>query len=139
MSTNKAEKSTPKPLVVAMLTPYEEQLIRHITYLRRCTLGEFVSDALAHFVTLRDAYKPDPELFCDKGIYHTHGSKTHTVKLSVSVSHDARLTLDTLYEQDDRELRTILRSALVEYLNHLHKTGQLKLYIDDLARTPFVD
>ena len=135
----KSENSANKGLVVVVLTPYEERLVRHIAYLRRYTLGEFFREAIEHLFKHRAQYRPDSSLFCDKGIYHTYGLKTHSIKLTVGIGVEARLSLDLLSEEDDRDLRTIMRTVVAEYLNHLHSTGDLGLYTASLAKTPFVE
>lgn len=131
------EKTTTKTIAVAMLNQKEDQLIRHIVYIRRYALKDFFQEAIDHFIKMREDYKPDPKKECDRGLYHSYGKKEHSIKLAIALGPEYRLKLDEIAEEDDREIRTVLRTATAEYLNHLKDEGLLDKYKKDMERTPF--
>jgi hypothetical protein len=133
------EKDTTQTIAVCLLTEYENRLIRHIVYARRYLIKDFFYDAIDFFMEFKKHHKDDPRKFKDHGLYQTYGKKEHHVKLSVALGAEYRLKIDTLAEEDDRDLRTVLRTAVIEYLNSLKYSGALDVYENELKNIHFVE
>jgi hypothetical protein len=133
------ENETTQTIAVCPLTEYENKLIRHIVYVRQYLIRDFFYEALDFFINFREEYKPDSSRFEDQGLYYTYGKKQHNVKLSVALGKEYRAKLEALAEEDDRDLRMVIRTAVIQYLNHLKLTGELDTYEEDLKKTRFKD
>lgn len=131
------ENETTQTTAVCVLTEYENKLIRHIVYMRQYLIRDFFYEALDFFIDFRKLHKDDPAKFKDKGLYHTYGKKEHHVKLAVALGKEGRAKLEGLAEEDDRDLRTVIRTAAIEYLNHLKLTGELDNYEKELKKLRF--
>ncbi len=128
------DSTTVNTIAVAMLTVDEKTLIDEIIYVNCLMIKEFFQTAVDFFIDFRSKYEEDTSVFLDHGIYYTYGKKEQVAKLSVLLGAEYRQKVDAIAKEDDREIRTVMRSAVIQYLNHLKKTGKLKTYEENIER-----